>query len=385
MQKLSIALLTWGLKGGSLANYTLALAQGFLEAGVEKIYLVYIARGPGEGVEIPSQVELVPLEAHRSRSAPFHIAKMINRLRPDVLISVSAFVNMPATIGWLLSGVRSTKLIVSQHSTMSYKAYVELKHDVKFRFQPLMARLLYPRASAVHANSQHVLDDLLYKIKIGVPTTRAFATANPVDAVRIRHHAQAPPTHPWLKTKEMPVILSVGRLAKQKNYPLLVEAFAKLRNQQPARLVILGEGPERQTLEQQIRALNIKNWVSLPGFVSNPWAEMANADVFALSSEEEPFGLVLVEAMACDLPIVSTHALGNGPQAVLGDGKYGRLISNADAQCLASHLASILSDTALRSELIQLGRKRCEDFEPQKIAQTWLSFIDKNIIDKNIL
>ena len=106
MKDPSIALLTWGLKGGSLANYTLALAQGFLDAGVTNVYIIYIARGPGEGVDVPDGVELVPLNAKRSRSAPFYISKIIRKLRPDVLISISAFVNMPAVIGWLVSGVR---------------------------------------------------------------------------------------------------------------------------------------------------------------------------------------------------------------------------------------------------------------------------------------
>lgn len=379
MKKLSIGLLTWGLKGGSLANYTLALVQGFLDAGIEKISLIYIARGPGQGVQIPEGVELVPLNAKRARFAPFQIARMIRRLKPDVLISVSAFVSIPATLGWLISGVRSTKLIVSQHSTMSYKAYVELKQDANFRLQPLMARLLYPRASAVHANSQYVLDDLLHKIKVKVPAARSFFTDNPIDAMRIRSYAESSPTHPWLKNKEMPVVLSVGRLAKQKNYPLMIEAFSRLRERQDVRLIILGEGPERPTIEQRIKDLGVENWVSLPGFYSNPWAEMAKADVFALSSEEEPFGLVLVEAMACGLPVVASCALGNGPQSVLDDGKYGCLVPEADAQLLSEQLEKILSDGVLRSEMIHLGQKRCKDFEPEVIAQLWLSFIKQNI------
>jgi glycosyltransferase involved in cell wall biosynthesis len=377
MKKPSIALLTWGLKGGSLANYTLALAQGFIDAGIEQIYLIYIARDPGEGVTIPKGVELVPLRAQRSRSAPFYIAKAIRRLQPDILISISAFVNMPTVIGWLLSGVRSTKLIVSQHSTMSYKARVELKHDLQFRLQPFMARLLYPRASAVHANSKRVLDDLLETIKIRIPPEKAFATDNPVDATRIKKNCQAPPTHPWLKNKEMPVILSVGRLAKQKNYPLLIEAFAKLRQHQDARLIILGDGPERRVLEQSIQAFNMQEYVSLPGFASNPWAEMAHADVFALSSEEEPFGLVLVEAMACGLPIVAACALGGGPQSVLGEGKYGCLVPAHDPEALAEGLATILSDATRKAELIKIGARRVKSYEPKLIAQQWISFLKK--------
>ncbi|MEM9808617.1 MAG: glycosyltransferase [Cyanobacteria bacterium P01_D01_bin.56] len=375
MKNPSIAILTWGLNGGSLANYTLALAQGFLDAGLEKIYIIYVAQGPDSQEMLLNGVEVIPLNAKRSRFAPFYIAQTIRKLRPDILISVSAFINMPATIGWLLSGVRSTKLIVSQHSTMSYKAYVELKHDLKFRLQPLMARFLYPRASAVHANSQRVLDDLLHTIKIRVAPERAFATDNPVDSTRIKRNSQVKPTHPWLQNKETPIILSVGRLAKQKNFPLLIEAFAKLRHRQEARLIILGEGPERKVIEQHIQDLGVADWVSLPGFTGNPWAEMTQADVFALSSEEEPFGLVLVEAMACGLPIVATSALGNGPQAVLDDGKYGCLVPKSDAHLLAEGLMEVLSNPLRKAELIEMGSKRYQHYEPKLIAQQWLNFL----------
>lgn len=379
IKKPSIAILTWGLKGGSLANYTLALARGFLDAGITQIYVAYIARDPGEGVEIPAGVELIPLNAKRARSAPFHIAKMIRQVRPDILISVSAFVNMPATIGWLFSGVHSTQLIVSQHSTMSYKARVELKHDLQFRLQPAMARLLYPRATALHANSRRVLDDLLQNIKVKVPHERAFFTNNPVDATRIRKSCQATPQHPWLQDQDFPTILSVGRLAKQKNFPLLINAVADLQQSQPVRLIILGEGPERQALEEQIQRLGLEDRVSLPGFCSNPWAEMAHADVFALSSEEEPFGLVLVEAMVCGLPIVSTCALGEGPQAVLENGKYGLLVPEATAACLSKNLSDLLSNPKLRDQMIELGTQRYHQFEPKRIAEQWLLFIDKNL------
>ena len=376
MKKPSIAMLTWGLKGGSLANYTLALSQGFLEAGVQKVYLIYIAKGPGEGVTVPEGVELVPLNAKRARSAPYHIAKIIRELKPDVLISVSAFVNMPATIAWILSGVRSTKLIVSQHSTMSYKAYIELKYDLIFRLQPLMARLLYPSASAVHANSQHVLDDLLQTIRIKVSPEKAFVTDNPVDARRIKANSQSTPIHPWLKDKDLPVILSVGRLAKQKNFPRLIESFATVRQQQEVRLIIFGEGPERATIEQRIRDLGLENYVSLPGFVSNPWAEMAAADIFALSSEEEPFGLVLVEAMACGLPIVATSAVGNGPQSVLDAGKYGCLIPVENKNLLGDSLLKVLSNSSYRNVLIEKSSKRYKDYAPKLIAQQWLEFCE---------
>ena len=104
---------------------------------------------------------------------------------------------------------------------------------------------------------------------------------------------------------------------------------------------------------------------------------MAKADVFALSSEEEPFGLVLVEAMACGLPVVATCALGNGPQSVLADGKYGDLVPKQDSQHLAASLSQVLHDQSKRKALIEMSTQRYKEYSPKLIAQQWLKFLAK--------
>jgi glycosyltransferase involved in cell wall biosynthesis len=285
---------------------------------------------------------------------------------------------MPATLGWLLAGKGPTKLIVSQHSTMSYKAYVEYKDNVWMRAYPQLARWLYPLASGLHANSQEVLDDLLEKIRIPVPRDRAFATANPVNLDVISRSCQTESEHPWLRHKQKPVIISAGRLAKQKNYPLLLKAFAAVRQKLAAQLVILGEdGPERQTLESLIRELGIEADVSLPGFSENPWSSIAKADVFVLPSQEEPFGLVLVEAMACGVPVIATDAIGGGPRTILDSGKNGILVPQDDVTALTEAILKVLTVQGLRQQLITAGKQRCEAFRPEAIAQQWLSFIKR--------
>jgi glycosyltransferase involved in cell wall biosynthesis len=210
-----------------------------------------------------------------------------------------------------------------------------------------------------------------------MPPERTIATANPVNLEVIQRYSQAPPEHAWLQHKEQPVLMSVGRLAKQKNFAALIEAFALVNTQLDCRLIIFGEGPERENLTRQIQVLNLADRVSLPGFTSNPWCNMAQADLFVLPSEEEPFGLVLVEAMTCGLPIVATDAIGGGPRSVLESGRYGRLIPPQDVQYLAATLVELLSSPEQLQHFRQLGQERCHDYRPDRIAQQWIPFLEK--------
>ena len=381
MNQTSIAIFVWGLEAKAIANNAAAMAQGFKDLGIEQVWLVYLFKGPGKNVTIPSGVKLVPLGVKRSFLAPLFLAQFLRKERPDVLISMPTVVNIPAIIGWILSGSKSTKLILSEHSTMSYKAYVEYKQDLRMRLMPWLARIFYPLANGLRANSKEVLDDLLNNIKIPIPSDSATTITNPVNIKAIAKCGEVKPSHPWLINKDKPVILSVARLATQKNFPLLIQAFAIVRQQIDARLIIVGDGPEKENLTNLVSQLGLEEFVSLVGFDNNPWSYMAASDVFALASEEEPFGLVLVEAMACGIPIVATDALSGGPRNILSGGKHGLLVANNDTAKFADSLLQILSDCNLRDRLIKAGKTRCQAYHPEIIAQEWLLFI--NSLDKN--
>ena len=376
MNQISIAIFVWGLEGKAIANNASAMAQGFKDLGIERLWLVYLFKGPGKNVAIPSGVKLVPLGVKRSILAPLFLAQFLRKEKPDVLISMPTVINIPAIIGWVLARNKSTKLIVSEHSTMSYKAYVEYNRDLRIRFMPWLARFFYPMASGMRANSKEVLDDLLDKIRIPIRSQSAITITNPVNIKAIVKCSEAQPDHPWLDDKDKPIILSVGRLAKQKNFPLLIQAFAAVRQKIDARLIIVGDGPERENLENLVSQLELNEYISLPGLSDNPWSYMAKADLFALSSEEEPFGLVIVEAMACGVPIVATDAISGGPRTILENGEYGLLVSNYDKEALVKAIIKTLTDFELRDRLIAAGKERCQIYRPEIIAKEWLSFVD---------
>ena len=373
----SIAILTWGLRGGSLANFTSALVWGLWEIGVRNIDLVYVVDGIGSHISLPKGINLVPLGSNHSRSIPLALARYLKDKQPDFLISVSSFVSIPAIIGWLLAGKATTKLIASQHSTMGYKAYIENKHNWKFKILPWLARLLYPMASAVHANSQEVLEDLFTTIKIPLVKEKTFVIDNPINLSAIDEYKQTEPEHPWLLNKKTPVIISVGRLAKQKNFPLLLRAFQIVKQNIDAKLIILGKGDERHHLEKLVQQLDLTQDVDLAGFTTNPWSYMNRADLFVLSSDEEPFGLVIVEAMTCGLPIVATDAIGGGPRTILNQDQYGNLVPVQNPDALAKAMLAILTDPNLQTRLSVASLERCQAYQPKIVAQQWLEHLTK--------
>jgi glycosyltransferase involved in cell wall biosynthesis len=372
----SIAILTLGMIGGAFGNLAAALAKGFRAAGIRELYLLDVSRNPCRPPGLDPSVAVVSLGSERSLWTPIALSRTLRRLAPNVLISMPAFVNLAAIIGRLLAARCPTRLIVSEHATMSYKVFTEHRAEMKFRALPSLVRLLYPRADALVAVSPEVLKDLLATSHVRLDPSRTRVIRNPMDMEWIGRLAEEPADHPWLKAKRTPVILSVGRLARQKNYPLLLQAFARVARKTAARLLVAGEGHERSRLQLLAGDLGIRDRVDFPGYIANPYAMMARADVFALASEEESFGLVLGEAMCCGVPVVATDALGGGPRHILDNGRFGVLVPRNDERVLADSLLRLITSAEARVRLAAAGRFRCRDFSPKKIAEQWISLIE---------
>jgi glycosyltransferase involved in cell wall biosynthesis len=166
-----------------------------------------------------------------------------------------------------------------------------------------------------------------------------------------------------------PQLIAIGNLKQEKDFPLLLEAFAKVRQQVNARLLILGEGQERNRLEGRRAKLGLDAFVDMPGFVANPYAYLARADLFLLSSASEGFGNVVVEALACGTPIVSTDC--SGPREILADGRHGRLVAVGDPHEFASAILAALEVEHDRAALI----RRSQDFSVKKAADAYLELL----------
>ncbi len=348
--KLHLALFISGLSVGGVQRSMLTLAHGLATRG-HRVDLV-VPKGTGffEPTVSPL-VRLVNIEhwwmrlpvigwwkRTRALVSPPALARYLSRERPDVLLSASHYVNLAAVWGRALAGT-GTPLVISQRTHLS-RAITNT--DFPTGRRPLlggMARRFYRRADAILAVSEGVADDLA--AVAALPRQAIRTISNPVVTPDLASRAAEAVDHPWFVAGGPPVILGVGRLAAQKDFATLIRAFARVRAGRPARLMILGEGRKRGELEALADTLGVRKDVAMPGFSENPFAYMARAAVFVLSSGYEGLPGVLIQAMACGCPVVSTDC-PSGPREILQDGRYGPLVPVHDDEALATAIETVL-------------------------------------------
>jgi len=262
------------------------------------------------------------------------LADQLRQIRPDALLS-AYICNLSAVLAQrFINGLR---VVISERGTPSLYLPSLSAAGTIFR----MMRRLYPKADRIVAVSQGVADDLIALLNL--PTEKVAVIYNPVVTPELFERAQELINHPWFEQNQSPVILAVGRLSPEKDYPILFKAFSLVRQVRPAKLLILGEGEERANLERLAVELGIQNDVSMPGFVDNPFAFMSKASVFVLSSAWEGFPNVLVEALACGCPVIATDCR-SGPREILDNGRYGRLVPVGDHEALAKAILDALDN-----------------------------------------
>ncbi len=314
----------------------LNLAHGIAAEGYPLDLVLAKAKGEFLG-EVREPVRVVDLKASRALTSAPALVRYLRSERPEAMLSVFGFLNVVAIPAWRLSRVK-TRMFVCEQNTVSMEAGNAASWGT--RVTPRLMRHLYPWANGVVVVSQGVRDDMVQLT--GVPRRHVTVIYNPsVVGAEIQEKAKEPLDHPWFKPGQPPVLVAVGRLQQQKDYPMLLQAFAQVRRSQPARLLILGEGKERPTLEALIKELDLEDDVGLPGFVMNPYAYLARASLFVLSSRWEGLPTVLIEALCCGTPAVSTDC-PSGPREILRNGKYGALTPVGDATAFAQAIGAAL-------------------------------------------
>jgi glycosyltransferase involved in cell wall biosynthesis len=258
------------------------------------------------------------------------------------------------------------RLVLSEHAAQS----MLFGYTGKRSHKPLrhMIKLSYRWAEAIVAVSDGVAQELNRVAQIDPGRVRIIY--NPVDSVLIEQLKTQPALHPWFDDNSIPIILGVGRLDQQKDFPTLIRAFDLVRKRRMARLIILGEGGERANLEQLVSDLELSDFVDMPGFVENPYAYMARARVFALSSATEGLPMALLEAMACGTPVVSTDC-PSGPREILRSRRLGELVPVGDSAALAEGILRML-EVPTSPELL---RARVKDFGVDAACKKYIDIL----------
>jgi glycosyltransferase involved in cell wall biosynthesis len=362
-----IAIFLYGPTSGGAPRRSLTLAGEFARRGL-RVDLVFANPDGPLRHKVPTEVRQIVLgglfsrvpalkrtKKVASRLAIPALGRYLRHVRPRVLFSGANSVHLSATLAHHLYG-SDAKLALRVCTHLSGGTAKGLRPP-----RPLarrLARYYVPRADVVIAGSESVAEDLV--AITGIERQRITCIYNPVVSDDLRNRSREELDHPWFRSADVPVVLAAGRIVAQKDYPTLVRAFAQLRAHRPAKLVILGEAKNekrRQRLLDLAAELGVSDDVALTGLVDNPFAYMARAGVFALSSAWEGLPGVLIEAMACGCPVVSTDSPG-GSREVLAGGRYGAIVPVGDATALAKALEEAL-DTTPDHEALRL---RAEDF-----------------------
>jgi glycosyltransferase involved in cell wall biosynthesis len=323
------------LTGGGAERVIVNLAEGMTDRGLH-VDLVCASAEGALRADLPPAIHLVDLRASRVLQSLGPLTTYLRRERPRVLISSMSHANLVALWAARLAR-RSTPVMVTVHNTMSQSTPQQGR--VAAKLWPHLLRTFYPWATCVIAVSRGAADDLASSSRL--PRERVHVVYNPVITPTIMATARQAPDHPWFAPGQPPVILSAGRLTRQKDYPTLIRAFADLRRRRAGRLMILGEGEERPRLEALVREVSLGDDVALPGFRSNAAAYMAHSALFVLSSAWEGLPTVLIEALASGARVVSTDC-PSGPREILQDGRLGALVPVGDAAALAGAMFAAL-------------------------------------------
>lgn len=280
------------------------------------------------------------------------------RHRPDAVFSGPEFANLITALA--LTFARSpARFFPTFHAAASIPS-----KDFGSSLATRLAGFVAARATRLIAVSAGIGSDLT---KQGVPPAKVAVIHNPLPP---GIGGETSRTYPWQAELEAlgqgPVIVTAGRLTPVKDHATLLSAFAQLRASRPARLVIFGEGPLHAELVAEADRLGIAGSTLFPGYVNDPAACYAVADLFVLSSVSEGFGNVLIEAMATGVPVVSTDA-AHGPREILEDGALGPLVPVGDAAALAAAMAQTL-DAPLSADLL---KARAADFDGEAIADAY--------------
>ena len=329
-----------------------------LSKGLKKHYDVYVVIYH-KPIEYEVEVNLVNLETPtgsfgRKIKNIFYrvikLKKLINEISPDFIVSF---------MGNLHPILTFKPVIVSIHSNPDFFPF--------YRTVLLKTMYKFPNVKKIITCSFGLEKNLInnYRLK----NTKIIY--NPIDLHLIDQKLLA------LKPFEFDYILAVGRLSRQRGHDILIKSFTRSSLKNKVKLVILGEGKERKNLEKLINDLKIKNKVLLPGNVENPFVYMKYAQLFIHSSRCEGLSMVLLEALACNAPVIATNRCEISPYEVMENEVNSLLVPSEDVELLKDAMERLYHDRELYIKLKSNARKSIERFDVKNIVKDWISLFEK--------
>ncbi|MGH8476434.1 MAG: glycosyltransferase [Methylococcales bacterium] len=306
--------------------------------------------------------------------AIFQIRTMLKETKPDIVVSFTLETTIPMYFA-ARKEKRNLAWIISEDSNTAAATTIAIRPMFLVGFVSAVLGKLYRRACHISCVSKAVHDSVQQVYR--VDRTRLSILPNPVEWMRIRKALAEPFNAPM----DSDFIVSVGRLVAFKQFDLLIRAFIEVRKSRRIQLVILGEGPERETLMRLVAREGLSRDVLLPGFVNNPWSFMARAKMLVLSSKLEGFGNVIIESMAAGCPVIATRC--GGPEDIIRD-RYNGLLVEQNAAEIANAIKLLLDDPGLCAKLVQNASLDVPGYSPDKISIGFQALLKRVAIEQGL-
>lgn len=348
------------LGGGGAERVLINLLKQMDRMHFEPHLAVFRLEGPHAN-SVPEDVQVTELGVSSLWTVAPKLARLIRRLRPDVVVATTGGGGVPTILAHRLARSRA-RLIVWERSVLVGSA-----RTLKRTFLLNLKKLLWPRADLVTAVGTAVQDDIIEQI--GRDRVKTEVLHSPILDENLERMSQADVEHPWFN-EPTPIILCVARLLPVKDHYTLLRGIARLREEREARLVLLGDGPLRDDLAAQAERLGIASSIWFAGFVDNPFKYMRRSSLLALTSLQEGVPGVVVQAMACGLPVVGTDAPG-GTRELIKHEQTGLLIPMRDPEAFRDAARRLLDDEELACRIGSQAREFVKRFEVKEATSAY--------------
>ena len=302
---------------------------------------------------VPTDVRVTELKSRSLWTVAPKLIKVIRNQEPDVVVSTTGGGGIPTVLAHRVAGSRA-RLIVWERSVL-----VGSERGIKRTLMLKLKKILWPRADLVTAVGTAVEEDI--RKQTGLDPSKTRVLYSPILDQEMERLSKVEVAHHWFEEK-VPIILCVARLVPLKDHETLLRGFARLLEEREVRLVLLGDGPLRRELEHLAEQLGISRSVWFAGFVKNPFKYMRRSSLLALTSLHEGMPGVVVQAMACGLPVVGTASPGGTPEIVQHE-QTGLLIPMKDPDAFFEAACRLLDEPGLARQLADKAREYVTRFE----------------------
>lgn len=331
--KTKIALFVPDLRIGGAEKGFVKIANGLISLGYNVDLITFLDK-VDLAIYLSPKVRVINFHRRSAYFTLFPLVRYMIQSKPTALLSVLDLTNLIAILAKIISKQKTIVSIYIVNNTS-----MQRRTKIKKWLERLFLRLLYPLADHIIANANDVVNDLAKYLNM--PADKILMQYIPTTDHLLDELSLEPLSHPWFQLDSPSVILGVGRLVEQKNFGLLIESFAIVRQQIESNLMIIGDGEQFDMLQNKVKNLGLQEQVEFVGFNINPYPYVKNAALLAVPSNWDGLSMILVEAMYLRTPVICTDCI-SGPREVLDHGKYGTLVPVGDKDALADGLMDII-------------------------------------------